>query len=70
MIFDVSLGEGGIQAIRPIFNTNINTNWIGETESKRDYSLTQIISTQLILEDEIKAISGKFDISQFCHYEP
>jgi hypothetical protein len=68
--FDVSLGEGGIQAIRPIFNTNINTNWIGETESKRDYSLTQIISTQLILEDEIKAISGKFDISQFCHYEP
>ncbi|CAG7965696.1 unnamed protein product [Penicillium nalgiovense] len=68
--FDVSLGEGGIQAIRPIFNTNINTNWIGETEGRRDYSLTQIISTQLILEDEIKVISGKFDVSQFCHYEP
>jgi hypothetical protein len=68
--FDISLGGGGIQAIRPIFNTNTNTKWIGETEGKCDYSLTQIISTQLILEDEIKAISGKFDVSQFCHYEP
>lgn len=70
--FDVFLGDGEIQAIRPIFNTNTDTDtrWIGDIEGKCDYSVTETITTQLISEDGIKAILGKFDVSQFCHYVP
>ncbi|KAJ9486178.1 hypothetical protein VN97_g7167 [Penicillium thymicola] len=69
--FDVFLGDGGIQAIRPIFNTNTDTDtrWIGDIEGKCDYSVTETITTQLILEDGIKAISGKFDMSEYLDYK-
>ncbi|KAJ5405785.1 hypothetical protein N7465_007069 [Penicillium sp. CMV-2018d] len=54
--FAVIVGEAGIHAIRPIFNENITTSWIGLPEGSKNSK-----TTELVLERDIKAISGKFD---------
>ncbi|KAJ5970285.1 uncharacterized protein N7479_000203 [Penicillium vulpinum] len=54
--FTIITGDGGIHAIRPIFNTDSIASWIGQPENDNLCN-----STWLILEDNIKAISGKFD---------
>ncbi|KAJ5603317.1 hypothetical protein N7537_006273 [Penicillium hordei] len=54
--FEVIVGEAGIHAIRPIFNENIPTSWIGLPKGN-GIGMT----TKLVLERDIKAISGKFD---------
>lgn len=57
--FTVIEGQGGIHAIRPIFNENtIPTSWIGIPEG---FGICK--PTELVLERNIKAISGKFDVS-------
>lgn len=62
--FTVIAGDGGIHAIRPIFNPNVIASWIGQSEGDSVCN-----STKLILEHNIKTISGKFDVSHFCHYK-
>ncbi|OQD66227.1 hypothetical protein PENPOL_c005G06715 [Penicillium polonicum] len=59
--FAVIVGEAGIHAIRPIFNENITTSWIGLPEGSKNSK-----TTELILERDIKAISGKFDVKRGC----
>lgn len=69
--FAVIVGEAGIHAIRPIFNENITTSWIGLPEGSKNSK-----TTELVLEQDIKAISGKFDVSsricpsQMCSISP
>jgi hypothetical protein len=57
--FTVIEGEAGIHAIRPIFN-NSTAKWIGLPEGSDICK-----STELVLEQDVKAISGKFDVSHF-----
>ena len=60
--FTVIVGEAGIHAIRPIFDENTTlTSWIGLTEGRGACK-----SMDLVLERDIKAISGKFDVSHLC----
>lgn len=59
--FAVVTGDGGIRAIRPIFNSKIIANWIGRPEHD------EMHTTQIILKDELKIISAKFDVSHFCY---
>lgn len=58
--FTVIVGEAGIHAIRPILdgNTTTTTSWIGLPEGNG-----MCETTELVLERDIKAISGKFDVS-------
>ncbi|CAG8020953.1 unnamed protein product [Penicillium nalgiovense] len=63
--FTVVTGDGGIHAIRPIFNNKIVTTWIG----RQGYD-KMCNSTQILLKDGIKVISAKFDVSRLCYKEP
>jgi hypothetical protein len=58
--FTIITGDGGIHAMRPILNTNIVASWIGQPEGNDACN-----STQLSLEDDVKAMLGKFDVSHF-----
>jgi hypothetical protein len=49
--------DGGIRAIRPIFNNNIIRSWVG------DPGYGEMPITEVILREEIKAISANFDVS-------
>lgn len=66
--FAVINGEAGIHAIRPIFNksttTTTTTSWVGLPEGNGICN-----STKLVLEREVKAISGKFDVSHLLPSE-
>ncbi|KAJ6069869.1 hypothetical protein N7499_011756 [Penicillium canescens] len=53
------MGDGGIHAIRPILNTNIVASWIGQPEENDVCN-----STHLSLEDDVKAMLGKFDYTE------
>lgn len=55
--FAAIVGEAGIHAIRPIFNKNITTSWIGLPNGR------EISTTTMVLGQGIRAISGKFDVS-------
>jgi hypothetical protein len=56
--FTIFAGDGGIHAIRPIFNTKVSASWIGQPEGEKE-----CISTQLNQEADVKGILGKFDVS-------
>ena len=55
--FTVIVGEAGIHAIRPIFNKNTTTSWIGLPNG------SGIGTTTMVLGQGIKAISGNFNVS-------
>lgn len=61
--FTIITGGGGIRALRPVFNSETITSWIGDSEQDE-------MSMLLILKDDVKAISAKFDVSHFRQYEP
>jgi hypothetical protein len=62
--FTVISGEGGIHAIRPIFNTHKTiASWIGRPEG---YGYGICHSMDLVLQQGIKAFLGKFDVSHCC----
>ncbi|KAJ5955464.1 hypothetical protein N7501_009743 [Penicillium viridicatum] len=61
----VIVGEAGIHAIRPIFNENITTSWIGLPEGSKNSK-----TTELVLERDIQAISGKFDARNVFNSTP
>lgn len=58
----VMTSNGGIQAIRPIFNTSFIAIAIGQPDQNNSRK-----STQLTLETEVKAILGKFDVNSFFY---
>jgi hypothetical protein len=58
--FVVIEGEAGIHEIRSICNKFSTTKWIGLPEGSGICK-----STELVLEREVKAISGRFDVSHF-----
>ena len=60
--FTVVNGDGGICALRPVFDSE-STGWLGDSEQGEKIM-------QLILKDDVKAISAKFDVSHFCQYDP
>lgn len=63
--FTIITGDGGIRAIRPIFNDNNNTaSWIGQAEG-----IDVCTTTPVILNNDIKAISGRFDVSHLYHQQ-
>lgn len=60
--FIITTGNCGIRALRPIWNDRSVTSWIGDWEDDETY-------TKLVLEDDVKAISAKFDVSRFLQSE-
>lgn len=58
--FTIAAGEAGVHAIRPIFS-NAPGNWIGNPIAGDIQA-----SKDLIVEQGIQAMSGKFDVSHFC----
>ncbi|KAJ5356699.1 hypothetical protein N7517_011308 [Penicillium concentricum] len=56
--FMVDFGKCGIHAIRPIFNTGDTSSWIGQPGGNASYK-----SVKLVLDQDIKAFSGKFDLN-------
>ncbi|CRL29030.1 Cyclin-like F-box [Penicillium camemberti] len=60
--FAAIVGEAGIHAIRPIFNKNITTSWIGLPNGR------EISTTTMVLGQGIRAISGKFDPTAHAVY--
>ncbi|CAG8058447.1 unnamed protein product [Penicillium salamii] len=61
--FAAVAGNGGIRALRPIIDSKRLENWIGQPGSDEDGLVGYRKSnySQIILRDEIKAISAKFD---------
>jgi hypothetical protein len=56
--FKVITDDRGIRALRPVFNGETVTSWIGDPEQDRTTNLIQII-----LKDGVKHIAAKFDVS-------
>jgi hypothetical protein len=56
--FTITTGNCGIRALRPVWNDRTVTSWIGDWEHGDT-------STELVLKDDVKAISAKFDASHF-----
>mgnify|MGYP002717983455 FL=1 len=56
--FGIVTGNSGIRALRPVFDSGTITSWIGDSEQDE-------MTMQLILKDDVKAISAKFDVSHF-----
>ncbi|CAG8410509.1 unnamed protein product [Penicillium salamii] len=61
--FAVATGNSLIRALRPVWNDKTIGSWIGDLEHAET-------STELVLKDDVKAISAKFDVSHFCQFQP
>lgn len=61
--FAITTGNSGIRALRPVWNDKTIASWIGDWEHAET-------STELVLKDDVKAISAKFDVSHFSQSEP
>lgn len=64
--FIITTGNYGIRALRPLWDDGTVTSWIGDWKGDwKDYETY----SKLVLKDDVKAISAKFDVSGFHQSE-